>query len=376
MFTGREMLSANEVLITNRQGVIADIVNEPDAGDDIEYLEGILTPGFINCHCHLELSHMKGVIAPGSGLVDFILKVVSERHVTEELIIAAIDEAEMEMLRNGIVAVGDICNNAITVPQKIKGNLTYHNFIEATGFIPAVAGKRFQLMLDVFGEFEKWLPANSITPHAPYSVSPPLFKLLNESGANRLLSIHNQEIADENALFENGTGGLLSMYGMMGIDISFFRPTGQSALQSWLPHFNREQTLILVHNVATSARDVEFAGKHASGSGIQLYYCLCPNANLYISKALPQLTLFSDLHEQMVLGTDSLASNQQLSILSEMNTLLKFFPALKQESLLMWATSNGAKALEIDNKFGSFEKGKQPGIVLIDDSFEKASRLL
>ena len=376
MFTGREVLFDSQVLITNRQGVIADIVTEADAGDDIEYLEGILTPGFINCHCHLELSHMKGVIAPGCGLVNFIQKVVAERAVADELIMAAIDEAEKEMLRNGIVAVGDICNNAITVPQKVKGNLAYHNFIEVTGFIPAAAGKRFQLMLDVFREFEKRLPANSITPHAPYSVSPQLFTMINETAGNRLLSIHNQEIADENDLFEKGTGDFLGMYDMMGIDISFFRPTGQSSLQTWLPHFNRKQTIILVHNVATSERDVEFASQYVSGPCIQLYYCLCPNANLYISNKLPRLPLFSALHEQMVLGTDSLASNQQLSILSEMNTLLRYFPALKQETLLKWATSNGAKALGIDNRFGSFEKGKQPGIVLIDDAFNKAARLL
>lgn len=376
MFTGREMLSGNKVLITKRDGVIADFVNEQDAGDNIEYLEGILAPGFINCHCHLELSHMKGVIAPGCGLVDFIFKVVSERNVADELMLAAIDAAEKEMLRNGIVAVGDICNNAITVQQKVKGNIWYHNFIEVAGVIPAVAGKRFQQMLEVLREFEKSLPANSMVPHAPYSVSPPLFKLMNDLAGNRLLTIHNQEIADENALFEQGTGDFLSMYDMMGIDISFFRPTGQSALQSWMPHFNKEQTLILVHNVAMSERDVEFAGQHVLNSGMQMYYCLCPNANLYISNGLPRLPLFTDMHEQIVLGTDSLASNQQLSILSEMNTLKKYFPVLTQETLLKWATSNGAKALGIENRYGSFEKGKQPGVVLIDDSFEKASRVI
>lgn len=376
MFTGREMLSGNQVLITNREGVIADLVDEQDAGDNIEYLEGTLAPGFINCHCHLELSHMKGVIAPGSGLVDFIFKVVTERSVDEELILAAIDAAEKEMICNGIVAVGDICNNAITVHQKVKRNIWYHNFIEVAGVIPAVAGKRFQKMLEVLREFEKSLPANSIVPHAPYSVSPPLCRLMNDLTGNRLLTIHNQEIADENALFEQGTGDFLRMYEMMGIDVSFFRPTGQSAMQSWMPHFNKEQTLILVHNVATSERDVEFAGQHVLNSGMQMYYCLCPNANLYISNKLPRLPVFSALDEQIVLGTDSLASNQQLSILSEMNTLLKYFPALPKETLLKWATMNGAKALGIENRYGSFEKGKQPGVVLVDDSFEKAARVI
>ena len=231
-------------------------------------------------------------------------------------------------------------------------------------------------MYEIFRVFEEALPANSIVPHAPYSVSPQLFKMLNDLAGNRLLRINNQEITDENALFEKGTGDFLRMYEMMGIDMSFFRSTGQSALQSWLPHFNREQTLILVHNVATSEKDMEFIGQQVSYTGIKTYYCLCPNANLYISNELPRLPVFADVHEQVVLGTDSLASNQQLSILSEMNTLKKYFPALKQESLLKWATSNGAKALGIENRYGSFEKGKQPGVVLIDDAFEKAARVI
>ena len=98
-----------------------------------------------------------------------------------------------------------------------------------------------------------------------------------------------------------------------------------------------------------------------------LYFCLCPNANVYISNKLPDINLFVRNQCNIVLGTDSLASNDQLSILEEINTLQKAYPDLSLSEMLKWATSNGAKALKIDDKYGSFEKGKTPGVVLIQN---------
>ncbi|HMI77652.1 MAG TPA: amidohydrolase family protein [Ferruginibacter sp.] len=258
VFTGKEILTGENVLITDADGVIIDLVNVTDAGEDIEILNGLLSPGFINCHCHLELSHMKGLIPRHTGLVDFVFKVVNERHFDEEQIIAAIEKAENEMLQNGIVAAGDICNNTFTIPQKAKGRLQYHNFIEASGFPPVVAEPRFKRAAEFYSSYSAVMPANSIAPHAPYSVSQEIFRMINELPGNDLLTIHNQEIAAENELFKNGTGDLLSMYEMMGIDISFFWPTGKTSLQTWMPYFTKGQSIISVHNVFTSEEDIAF----------------------------------------------------------------------------------------------------------------------
>ena len=119
IFDGYKLLE-DHVLITNEEGTIESIVSVNEAGDDIEILNGILTPGFINCHCHLELSHMKGLIPEQTGLVDFVFKVVTERHFSESEILKAIEDAEEEMIQNGIVAVGDICNNTLSISQKQK----------------------------------------------------------------------------------------------------------------------------------------------------------------------------------------------------------------------------------------------------------------
>lgn len=133
IFDGCNLLMG-KVLLVNADGSIENVVDEKEAGEGIEQFEGILVPGFINCHCHLELSHLKGLIPEKTGLVDFVYKVVTERYFPENEILSAIESAENEMIENGIVAVGDICNNTLTLQQKKKEQLHYYNFIEASGW--------------------------------------------------------------------------------------------------------------------------------------------------------------------------------------------------------------------------------------------------
>jgi len=359
------MLPQDTVLITDLQGMIVDLVDKKDAGDNIEVFEGLLCPGFINCHCHLELSHMKGLIPKHTGLVDFVFRVVTERHFEEQEVIAGIEKGERQMLENGIVGVGDICNNILTLAQKAEGRLSYHNFIEASGFPPDVAVLRFQRAKDIYNSYASALPDNSITPHAPYSVSPEMFRMINEFPNNNLLSIHNQETTAENEFFENASGDLLRMYEKMGIDISFFKPSHRSSLQTWLPYFTKAQSIILVHNTVTSAADIKFAKLQTVNRKLQTFFCLCPNANLYITNTLPDVQLLINQQCDIVLGTDSLASNDQLSILEEIKILQQNFPDIELETMLKWATSNGSIALQMNDDLGSFEKTKKPGIVLV-----------
>lgn len=365
IFDGYRFCEPGTVLITDEKGVVEGLSNSTDAGDDIRDLPGILSPGFINCHCHLELSHMRGHLPEHTGLVDFVLNVVDQRHFPEDEILAAIEKAEDEMLAGGIVAVGDICNNVLTLSQKRKGRLRYHNFIEASGFNPAIAKMRFERSEAIYRQFAgntyNRNLSSSIVPHAPYSVAAELWDLIIHFPGNQLLSIHNQETADEDQWFLNKSGGFERLYQTMKIDTGFFNPSGKSSLQSCLPYLLPNQQLILVHNVFTAAEDLAYA-KSQSGKN-NLFWCLCPNANNYISNRLPDIQLLIDHACDIVLGTDSLASNHQLSIISEIETISKQYPEINLEMMLRWATSNGAKALQMDAVLGSFEKGKRPGVV-------------
>jgi cytosine/adenosine deaminase-related metal-dependent hydrolase len=369
IFDGYKMLS-NKVLITDNEGVIVDLI-EDDGADDVQRFSGILSPGFINAHCHLELSHMKSLIPEKTGLVDFVFSVVTQRHFKEEEILEAIDRAETEMLQNGIVAVGDICNNTLTIPQKQKNRLAYYNFIEVSGWVPSVAEKRFQHSLEIYKAYSSmdhrpWtMDHTSLVPHAPYSVSRQLWKLLEPTFKGKVVTMHNQETAHEDELFLKGTGDFRRLYQQMNIDDSCFIHPENRSLENSIPHLKSAQNILLVHNTFTNAQDIQFSNFQIDTFS-NLFWCLCPNANLYIEDRLPDVQQFIDNNCKIVLGTDSLASNWSLNILDEMKTVQKNFPSIEIETMLKWATINGAEALQMNDVLGSFEKGKKPGLNLIE----------
>lgn len=375
LFDGYKLLE-NKVLVLSDYGVVEAVVEKEDAGEGIEKLKGLLSPGFINCHCHLELSHMKGKIPEGTGLVDFVFKVVTERGASEEEIANAIVKAEEEMKASGIVAVGDICNNTSTLTQKAKGQLAYYNFIEASGWLPSVSQTRFERAKALFDAFKELSAGgsqpsgSSIVPHAPYSVSGDLWNAIKPHFANKVVSIHNQETIFEDEFFLQGTGDFRRMYEMMKIDNSHHLPSQKSSLQSYYHYLAEAERIILVHNTFIKEEDLDYiqgerkSGKeHASQS--HTFFCLCVNANQYIEDSLPPIDLLRRHGCNIVLGTDSLASNWSLSILDEMKTIRQNFPHISIAEILGWATMNGAKALGFEKQVGSFEKGKRPGAVLI-----------
>ena len=366
IFTGTELRSDQSVLITDDKGVIIDIVAIENAGDDVKHYQGIISPGFVNAHCHLELSHMKGLIPENTGLPNFILKIVNERHFPDDEIITAIAKAEDEMIANGIVAVGDICNNTLTIGQKKLDRLTYYNFIEVSGWKPEIALQRYHRSIDIFNEYKSQIPnsTTSLTPHAPYSVSTELWEMLMQHFDGNTLTIHNQETKAEDELFKTGTGEFIDMYESMNIDQTHFTPTGKSSLQSYFQKLTSAKNKLLVHNTNTTENDISFAKANDN----EVFFCLCPNANLYIENSLPPIDLLRKCQSNIIIGTDSLASNHSLSILDELKTISKNFPSIPLEELLQWATLNGAKALQMDNTIGSFEKGKKPGVILLQGS--------
>ncbi|WP_255155225.1 amidohydrolase family protein [Ferruginibacter sp. HRS2-29] len=372
LFTGTGLLPAGNVLIVNEEGIVADIVPEAEAGDDIRSISGILSPGFVNAHCHIELSHLKGKVPEGPGLVDFVQKIMTGRAADEEIKNAAMSAAAAELYDGGTVAVGDICNTADSLSLKQNSPLYWHNFIEVSGFSEAGAVSRLSAAEDVLDKFNvPYSRFSTLSPHAPYSVSKKLFHLLNEKTAGQLISIHNQEAEAENELYENKQGKFLELYQNFNIDISSFVPAGKRSWQTWLPYFDRKQTIISVHNTFINQQDISFSAFHVKNAG--LYFCLCPNANLYIENTLPPVDILLENDLDIVIGTDSYASNRSLNVYDEILTLQKHFPSLPLATLLKWATLNGARALGIDKQFGSFTAGKKPGLVQLYEG--KAKRI-
>ncbi|HET7002899.1 MAG TPA: amidohydrolase family protein [Puia sp.] len=366
LFDGYQIRPPNSVLICGQDGSIVNIVDEGQAGSGVEGFTGMIAPGFINCHCHLELSHLKGLITEKQGLVNFVLSVMSQRFQPSASKAEAILEAEREMKETGIVAVGDISNTSDAAFVKKAKHIDYYHFIELLGWSPEMAGSRFEAGKKLAEEFiafgydEKHI---SLVPHAPYSVSAELWDLMKTGFRGKTVTIHNQESFAENEFFSAGNGDLNRLYRELKMNNSHFKVPGSRSLPYYLSKLSGAERILLVHNTFMDESDLIEACQFSD----KLFLCLCPNANLYIENRLPDIPLFLKHTDRIVLGTDSLASNHQLSILEEMKSIKKIYPDVLSADMLVWATSNGAKALSFDSRLGDFTKGKNPGVVLIEN---------
>lgn len=357
----------NGIVSINDRGEIINLYDN-EAGkkitEPIEYFEGLIVPGFINSHCHLELSHLKGKIPSGEGLIPFLTKVISGRSSDESVILDEMRSADKAMQRNGIVAVGDISNNLLSKSIKETSPVHYHTFVEFLGFDPQKAASIYEKALELLRNFSP-LQA-SLAPHASYSVSKELLKLFqkNSEGHSEITTIHNQESDDENELFRYKSGKFLDFYKKLNLNIDFFKPQARNSIQSIIPLFSSRQRILLVHNTYTSLKDIYFANRFNR----DIHWCFCPNANIYIEGKLPKIEMFQFHDFNITLGTDSLASNDKLCILSELKAIKKHFPSLPLTETIRWATINGARFLGLDHKFGSIEEGKVPGLNLITNT--------
>lgn len=357
----------NTVLITDDSGKILAL--EPLEQHDpagVQHLQGVLIPGFVNTHCHLELSHMKGKVDTGTGLIPFITGVVTKRNAAQEIIREAIQNAEDEMLAGGIVAVGDISNAVDTFEVKRKGRMRYYTFVELFDFLQeAGAEKAFSDWKTVYEQLQPAAGSTGVlTPHAPYSVSRKLFQMIEafnpKSGIT--ISIHNQETPPEQSLFLNKTGDFLDFYGKFGISLDSFLPTGKTSIHYALENLNPAHRTLFVHNTLTSRDDIHAAQAWSANT----WWATCPNANLYIENRLPDYQAFLDTGARVTIGTDSLTSNWQLSILEEMKTIARYQSYVPFESMLQWATLHGAEALGFEDTLGSLEPGKTPGVLQLE----------
>ncbi len=354
------------VVITDDEGKILQLdTREQHDPSSIDIRRGAIVPGFVNTHCHLELSHMKGVADTGTGLLPFLQTVVNFRDVSMDQILDAIAKADQEMYDGGIVAVGDISNKLDTATQKDKSKLRYYTFVEMFDFMQDhMTGQFFNGYKEVYdGQSTAHGNRKSCVPHAPYTVTKGLFERVCAVNADdATVSIHNQETAHEDAFFVNKTGDFLEFYKAFNFPIDHFQPTGRHSIYYALEHLNPKNRNLFVHNTMTTPEDIQAA----QAWGERVYWATCANANLYIENRLPHYQHFIDNNAKITIGTDSLTSNWQLSVLEEMKTIARYQSYVPFEMLIRWATLNGAEALGFEADLGSIEVGKTPGLNLLN----------
>jgi aminodeoxyfutalosine deaminase len=360
-FDGEQFLPEEKVLVYDGDR-LKDIVAGSEIDDgNVEKLDGILTPGFVNTHCHLELSHMKGVLPAGTSLPEFGFGVVTRRNsLPAEQMLEHMAEADRQMRENGIVAVGDICNTNHSLPVKERSRITYHSFVELIGLHPDSAKKIFSEGRALAEDYRAAGLRASLAAHAPYSVSVPLVKMILAYNAyiEEPFSMHFRESPEETAFLDGKPGGFRVLYERLGIDLSWYK--GPENPEEMLLALKSEFPVIMVHNVSITPEE---AARLASQ---RTWFCLCPAANLYIEGKLPDRQVLNGVHDRLCFGTDSLASNDSLDLIKEANLWSGTTIASDSAMILKALTFNGASALNISHTFGKLEPGRRAGLNLVN----------
>lgn len=350
------------IITVNDEGVITGISQNDTSHEtpSTEFYNGIIIAGFVNCHCHLELSGLKHSIPAHDGLPKFLASV---RHSgSNGSCHEAMDMADRAMFDAGIEACGDVCNTDCSFDIKANSHISYHNFIEVCGTNPNDTSKRVSNTLSLIEASRRVALPYSVCPHSPYSVCLTLLRQLNAiANENDLVSIHFMESSSEVDFLSHQSGLLADSFRVDGL----MPPPDELAknhIDLITNEIDNKKRLLLVHNTFVTRDIVEALNVRGN-----IFWCLCPKSNLYIEGSLPPIKMLREEQCEIVIGTDGLSSNDSLSLLEELKTIENHFPEIGLNELITWATLNGAKALGIDDVLGSIAIGKRPGLLLLDN---------
>lgn len=318
-----------------------------DGEASTEFHAGALCAGFVNAHCHAELSYLRGAIARGSGFAGFARAIGQVRGgFTDDERRRALQAADARMWHEGVQAVGDVVNDDSSFGVKASSRIAYRNFAEVFGLNATTAQARGLLRH----------PHTSLTPHSTYSLQDGVLREIAAEG-EAPLSVHFMESPDEAALYRGG-GSLAEWYGRMGWRCDFLGYGSPARrLAASVPAGRR---MLLVHGCCAAEEDMQIVEDHFTTPPA---WVLCPRSNAYITGLRPPVELLRRRGALVCVGTDSLASNDSLSMLEE----LKALPGVPLAEALEWATLGGARALGLESELGSVEAGKRPGLVLLEN---------
>lgn len=348
-------------------GTVTAVGRCEDISSEKLFLDGAIVPGFVNAHCHVELSHLHGKFRKGTGMAGFIdqineLRDWAGREVKVELVRKWMDK----MWADGVSAMADISNDDSSFEVKASHPMYTRTFLEVFGSEPHMC----EGVMNEVTELNAAADAAGIdaapTPHSCYTMSPQLLSASAAAGLERgYLSYHSQESLEEEELIRYGSGAMYENRKRAGMSTP--PVTGESSLKYFMDRLADARPapydahVLLVHNVCLSQDDIDAARKVMNN----VYWAICPLSNQFIHDALPPVRLMRENGLDVMIGTDSLSSNDDLDMVKEMYCLHENFPEVGMNELLSWASLNGARFLSKEDELGSLTPGKKPGLVFI-----------
>ena len=345
------------------------IVSVGECAEGEEITPGALAPGFVNGHCHIELSHLHGKFRKGTGMAGFIdqineLRDWAGREEKTRLVKVWMDK----MWAAGVSAMADISNDDASFEVKKYHDMYTRTFLEVFGSEPHMCEGVMAEVTALNELADKAGIDAAPTPHSCYTMSPELLSASAAAGlAKGFLSYHSQESQEEEDLLRTGTGAMYENRKRSGMSTP--PVTGESSLKYFLQRLAAaadapyEQHILLVHNVCLEQEDIEAAKEKMKN----VFWAICPLSNIFIHNALPPVGLMRENGLDIMLGTDSLSSNDDLDMVKEMYCLHANFPEVPMAEIITLATLNGARFLAKEDVMGSLDAGKRPGIVRINN---------
>lgn len=334
-----------------------------------EFHKGILVPGFVNAHCHIELSHLRGKFARNTGMAGFIDQINALRDSSDRAArMSCIREWMDRLWRQGVTAMADISNGDESFQAKASSPLYTRTFLEVFGSEPQDCAKVMDSVRSLQKKALEYGLDAAPTPHSCYTMSP---ELLTAASADALksgyLSYHSQESPEEEQMIISGSGALYDNRKRLGMSTP--PVSGRPSLFYFMDRLAKvhpapfTEHILLVHEVCLTDEAADAVQSAMPGA----YIALCPLSNIFIHNALPPVGMMRRKGMKLTLGTDSLSSNDTLDMVKEMYCLQSAFPELGLGEILTWACLNGAAFLGKEKEFGSIVPGKKPGLVLIEN---------
>lgn len=338
--------------------------------DESEKVEaGAIVPGFVNAHCHVELSHLHGKFRKGTGMAGFIDQINELRDwAGRETKITLVQKWMDKMWEDGVSAMADISNDDSSFGVKAVHPMYTRTFLEVFGSEPEMCEDVMKGVTELDALAEETGIDAAPTPHSCYTMSPQLLTASAAAGLEKgFISYHSQESQEEEDLLRTGTGAMYENRKLSGMSTP--PVTGESSLKYFLDRLSYaheapyDEHVLLVHNVCLAQDDIDAARKSFNN----VYWAICPLSNIFIHNALPPVPLMRENGLKITVGTDSLSSNDDLDMVKEMYCIHKSFPEVPMNEILTWACANGAQFLKKGDVLGSLTPGKCPGIVMISD---------
>lgn len=364
-------LQRDVILLIEKGRIVETIIGGEVSGglaglaqETLDYEAALVLPGFVNAHCHLDLSHLARQLPSGLSFTEWIDCIIEGRKVPPPQISAGIEAACDELLASGTTSVIDVSVDGASFAPLQRRGISGAVCLEALGIDGSRADAAMErvdaIVRKIEGEAEKFYAGRAqhaaplqlgFSPHAPYSTSGELYQHMfgRAVGEGRVLTTHVAETLDEQQFFRIAQGPIRDFYERRKIPLAGFTGYDQSPITEilwewfapWLSVEQPNSRLVLVHCNYPQGPDLD----HLARFKPSIVYC--PRSHAYFSHEEYPLGDLLKTGANLCLGTDSLASNDSLSMLDELRAARAAHPALDAATLFKMATVNGRKALEI-----------------------------